>query len=50
LRAVQNAVRNRRMGTIDGAADVIEADLTRAAAALRRVLRHGQTARSGVQS
>jgi signal transduction histidine kinase/CheY-like chemotaxis protein len=50
LRAILNAVRERRLGTIDGAATVVEADLTRAAAALRRVLRQNQPASSGVQT
>ena len=50
LRAVLVAVRNRRLGTIDGAAEVVEADLTRGAAALRRAVRLDQPARSGVQS
>ena len=50
LRAILTAVRTRRLDTIDGAAAVVEADLTRAAAALRRVLRLPQPARSGVQS
>ena len=48
LRAILNAVRTRRLGTIDGAAVVLEADLTRAAAALRRKL--GQNVRSDVQT
>jgi signal transduction histidine kinase len=39
LRAILTAVRTRRLDTIDGAAAVVEADLTRAAAALRRTLR-----------
>ena len=39
LRAILVAVRARRLDTIDGAAAVVEADLTRAAAALRRTLR-----------
>jgi CheY-like chemotaxis protein len=38
LRAILVAVRARRLDTIDGAAAVIEADLTRGAAALRRRL------------
>jgi signal transduction histidine kinase len=46
LRAILTAVRGRRLDTIDGAAAVIEADLTRAAAALRRNLKHGQPVRS----
>jgi CheY-like chemotaxis protein len=50
LRAVLAAVRARKMDTIDGAATVIEADLTRAAASLRRVLRYGQVAKSGAQT
>jgi hypothetical protein len=50
LRAILTAVRGRRLDTIDGAAAVIEADLTRGAAALRRALRMPQPARSGAQS
>jgi signal transduction histidine kinase/CheY-like chemotaxis protein len=50
LRAILTAVRGRRLDTIDGAAAVIEADLTRAAAALRRTLGHGQHARSDVKT
>jgi CheY-like chemotaxis protein len=50
LRAVLTAVRARRMDTIDGAATVIEADLTRAAAALRRTLRYGSVAKSGART
>jgi len=50
LRAVLTAVRNRRLDTIDGAAAVIEDDLTRGAAALRRALRLPQPARSGAQN
>jgi CheY-like chemotaxis protein len=50
LRAILTAVRRRRLDTIDGAAAVIEADLTRAAAALRRALNQGHTARSGVRT
>jgi DNA-binding response OmpR family regulator len=46
LRAILTAVRSRRLDTIDGAAAVVEMDLTRAAAALRRTLRQGQPARS----
>jgi signal transduction histidine kinase/CheY-like chemotaxis protein len=47
LRAILTATRAKRLGTIDGAAAVVEADLTRAAAALRRTLRYGHPARSG---
>jgi signal transduction histidine kinase/DNA-binding NarL/FixJ family response regulator len=50
LRAILTAVRARRLDTIDGAAEVVEADLTRAAGALRRALRHTQTARSGAKT
>jgi signal transduction histidine kinase/DNA-binding response OmpR family regulator len=50
LRAILTAVRARRLDTIDGAAAVIEADLTHAAAALRRTLRMPQSARSDAQS
>ena len=50
LRAILTAVRGRRLDTIDGAAAVVEADLIRAAAALRRALRITQPARSGVQT
>ena len=50
LRAILTAVRGRRLDTIDGAAAVVEADLTRAAAALRRTLRMPQAARSGVRT
>jgi len=50
LRAVLTAVRARKMDTIDGAAAVIEADLTRAAAALRRTLQPSQPAHSGVRT
>jgi CheY-like chemotaxis protein/signal transduction histidine kinase len=39
LRAILTASRANRLDTIDGAADVIEADLTRAASVLRRTLR-----------
>ena len=46
LRAILTAVRTRRLDTIDGAAAVVEADLTRVAAALRRVLGSGQPASS----
>src|SRR5882757_3386501 len=46
LRAILTAVRTRRLETIDGAASVVEADLTRAAAALRRMFRHGQPVKS----
>jgi hypothetical protein len=50
LRAILTAVRGRRLDTIDGAAAVVEADLTRAAAALRRTLGHGQHARSDAKT
>jgi CheY-like chemotaxis protein len=50
LRAILTAVRGRRLDTIDGAAAVVEADLTRAAAALRRTLRIAQPERSGAQT
>jgi signal transduction histidine kinase len=50
LRAIQNAVRAKRLDTIDGAAAVVESDLTRAAAALRRTLRFGQPAKSGAKT
>jgi CheY-like chemotaxis protein len=50
LRAILIAVRGRRLDTIDGAASVVEADLTRAAAALRRTLRMPQSAPSGAQT
>jgi CheY-like chemotaxis protein len=50
LRAIQAAVRMKRMSTIDGAAAVVEADLTRAAAALRRTLRYGQPAKTDVKA
>ncbi|MSP02817.1 MAG: response regulator [Acetobacteraceae bacterium] len=46
LRAIQAAVRERRLHTIDGAAEVIETDLTRAAAALRRAMRRGLGSRT----
>ena len=42
LRAIQNAVRERRLHTIEGAPEVLEADLTRAGAALRRIARRAQ--------
>ncbi len=48
LRAILTAVRARRLDTIDGASEVVESDLTRAAAALRRALRLPQPTRSGV--
>jgi signal transduction histidine kinase/CheY-like chemotaxis protein len=47
LRAILVAVRLRRLDTIDGAAEVVEADLNRAAAALRRAVRAPLPARSG---
>jgi len=49
LRAILTAVRAQRLDTIDGAADMVEADLTRAAAALRRTLRLPHQANSGVR-
>lgn len=39
LRAIMAAAKEGRLDTIDGASDMVEADLNRAAAALRRVLR-----------
>jgi CheY-like chemotaxis protein len=48
LRAVLTAARGQRLDTIDGAAEVIEADLARTAAVLRRTLRPGQKVGSGV--
>jgi signal transduction histidine kinase/DNA-binding NarL/FixJ family response regulator len=50
LRAILTAVRARRLDTIDGAAAMVEADLTRAAAALRRTLRLPQAERSGART
>ncbi len=50
LRAVMTAVRVRRLDTIDGAAAVIEADLARAAEALRRTLRLPTQAPAKVRS
>ena len=50
LRAILTAVRGRRLDTIDGAAAMVETDLTRAAGALRRVLRIPQPAASGAQT
>jgi CheY-like chemotaxis protein len=50
LRAILTAVRSQRLDTIDGAADMVEADLTRAAAALRRTLRLPHQANSGAQT
>ncbi len=47
LRAVLNAVREQRLDTIDGAADVIEADLIRGSATLRRALRGSAASASG---
>ena len=44
LRAILNAVRDKRLDTIDGAAVMIEADIARAAAALRRAVRQGEPA------
>ena len=38
LRAIMSAVREDRLDTIDGAADMVEADLTRATAALRQAV------------
>jgi hypothetical protein len=43
LRAVLTAARTRRLDTIDGAAAMIEADLNRTAAAMRRTLRPART-------
>jgi CheY-like chemotaxis protein len=48
LRAILTAVRTHRLDTIDGAAAMVEADLTRAAAALRRTLQRPLPAHSGV--
>jgi signal transduction histidine kinase/CheY-like chemotaxis protein len=50
LRAILTAVRTNRLDTIDGAAAMVEADLTRAAAALRRTLRSPHQASSGAQT
>jgi signal transduction histidine kinase len=50
LRAILTAVRAHRLDTIDGAAVMVEADLTRAAAALRRTLQPSQPAHSGVRT
>jgi signal transduction histidine kinase/CheY-like chemotaxis protein len=50
LRAILTAVRLRRLDTIDGAAAVLEADLTRAAAALRRTFRQSHTERTDVRA
>jgi CheY-like chemotaxis protein len=50
LRAILTAARGRRLDTIDGAAEVVEADLTRAAASLRRALRLGQPAPTGART
>jgi signal transduction histidine kinase/CheY-like chemotaxis protein len=50
LRAILAAVRTHRLDTIDGAAAMVEADLTRAAAALRRTLRLPHQASSGAPS
>lgn len=50
LRAILTAVRSHRLDTIDGAAAVVEADLTRAAAALRRTLGLPHQASSGAPS
>ena len=44
LRAVLNAVRDGRLDTIEGAAQVVEADLSRAAAAWKAVLREPEPA------
>jgi hypothetical protein len=46
LRAILTAVRTRRLDTIDGAAAIVENDLNRAVAALRRALRSPQAAQS----
>jgi CheY-like chemotaxis protein len=50
LRVILTAVRTNRLDTIDGAAAMVEADLTRAAAALRRTLRLPHQASSGAQT
>ena len=50
LRAILAAVRGRRLDTIDGAAEVVENDLTRAAAALRRTLRLREQTRTAAQT
>ena len=50
LRAILTAVRTHRLDTIDGAAAMVEADLTRSAAALRRTLRLPHQASSGVRT
>ncbi len=50
LRAILTAVRGRRLDTIDGAAEVVEADLTRAAAALRRTFGLAQPADANARS
>jgi len=50
LRAILTAVRTRRLDTIDGAAAMVEADLTRAAGALRRALQSAQSVRTGIRT
>jgi hypothetical protein len=50
LRAILTAVRSNRLDTIDGAAAMVEADLTRTAAALRRTLRFPHQASSGINT
>jgi hypothetical protein len=50
LRAILTAVRTHRLDTIDGAAGMVESDLTRAAAALRRTLRLPHQASSGART
>jgi len=50
LRAIVAAARGRRLDTIDGAAAVVEADLTRAAAALRRTFGLTQSAKTDARS
>jgi hypothetical protein len=50
LRAILNAVRARRLDTIEGAATVIETDLARGAAALRRAMKMPEPARSGART
>ena len=50
LRAILTAVRAQRLETIDGAAGMVEADLTRAAAALRRTLQVPHQASTGFQT
>jgi hypothetical protein len=50
LRTILTAVRTRHIETIDDAGAMVEADLTRAAAALRRTLRLPQQASSEAQT